>query len=344
MNLISAVVLSAVAVLSPLKPVTTIDLSSMGDSASDVAWVNDQEVLVALLHGGVARVSTDSKKVTMWVPQAELPAGSPYPEFVATDGKLVVVMGGGRRSFLFRTSDGKPIDSYGGGRLFPRGLAVVGGKAVYMGWIAGAGSDDTLKRGVLWTQLPGRDLSETPFHRVFGDEDALKQWRMTAPQYAGSVVALADGSVAVMSVAEPNIYRYRDGKLVEILGGGSDALLLDSVTLGKQYATDVQGRYADFLAKRLLLEDLVAVNGTGVAALVRFASNGYIGWELWYADKTGFPRKQPIEPKALGPFGHMRCESRKTRLACVTNFPGIQQANKPETAGANPRLLLFTLK
>jgi hypothetical protein len=147
-----------------------------------------------------------------------------------------------------------------------------------------------------------------------------------------------------MTVAEPNIYPYRDGKLIEVLGGGSNLLLLDSVRLGKEFATDVQGRYVSLVNKGLLLDDLVAVNGSGVAALVRSASNGYIGWELWQADKSGFSRKIPLEPKTLGPFGHMRCESRKTRLACVTNFPSIAQASKPETAGANPRLLLFNLK
>jgi hypothetical protein len=343
MGILSAVVLSAVAALSPLKHVTAIDLSSMGTSASDVAWLDDDTLLVALRDSGVVRVSASTKKVTKWLPLAEIPEGSPYPEFVATDGDLVVVMGGGKRHFVFRTKDGKKIDAYGGGPLFPRGLAVVGGKAVYMGWLAGVGDDDTLKRGVLWTQEPGKDMSQTPLHRVFGDENALQQWRMTAPGYAGAVVRLPDNSIAVESVAEPNIYRYRDGKLVEVLGGGSDLLLVDSVTLGKQYRMDVEGRYA-YLNKGRLLEDLVAVTGNGVAALVRSAANGYVGWELWEAGKSGFSRKIPLEPKSPGKFAHMRCESRKSKLACVTNFPGLQQANKPETSGANPRLLLFTLK
>ncbi|HUR80338.1 MAG TPA: hypothetical protein VM733_06210, partial [Thermoanaerobaculia bacterium] len=304
MGLISAVLLAAVTALSPLKPVTAIDLSPVGTIASDVAWLNDSEVLVALLHDGVARVSVDSKKITKWVPAGELPDGSPYSEFVSTDGNLVVVMGGGRRNLLFLDKNGKRLDHYGGGRLLPRGLAVVNGKAVVMGWLIGSvDDDDTLKRGVLWTQEPGKELSQTPMHRVFGDDNAVKQWRMTAPAYAGSVVTLADNSVAVMSVAEPNIYRYRDGRLIEVLGGGSNLLLLDSVRLGKEFATDVQGRYVSLINKGLLPDDLVALNGSGVAALVRSASNGSIGWELWQADKSGFSRKIPLEPKALGPFG-----------------------------------------
>lgn len=343
MGFLSAVLLSAIAAASPLKPVASIDLSSQGTFASDVAWLSDDEVLVALLHGGVARVAIGAKKVAQWVPQGELPGGAPYPELVATDGRLVMVLGAGNRSYMFRTRDGKYLDGYGGGRLYPRGVAVVDGKAIYMGWMGRAGDDSTLLRGVLWTQEPGEELSEHPIHRIFGGDDAVRRWRMTASPYAGSMVALPDKSVAVMTVAEPGIYRYRDGKLVEILGSGVDSLLLDSVKLTREYNVDVTARYVQLVNRGPMIDDLVATGGNGVAALVRVASNGTVGWELWYAAKSGFPRKVPLETKRLGPFGHMRCESRGMRLACVTNMPGMQQAGKPETAGANPRLLLFTL-
>lgn len=345
MGLFAAVLLTAVTALSPLKPVTTIDLSSQGSTASDVAWLNDDEVLVTLLLGNVARVSIGSKKVTQWVPRGELPDGFPYPEFIATDGELVMILGGGRRHYMFRSKDGKYLSSYGGGRLYPRGVAVVGGKALYMGWMGQAGENDTLRRGVLWTQAPDEDLSETPIHSIFGGADAVGRWRMTAPSYAGSMVALPDRSVAVMTVAEPGIYRYdRHGKLVEVLVSGVDSLLVDSVKLAREYNVDVNARYVQLVNRRPLIEDLVALPGNGIAALVRTAANGNVGWELWHAGKSGFTKKQPLETTRLGPFGHMKCESRGRRLACVTNLPGIQHAGKPETAGANPRLILFTLR
>jgi len=344
-HLLSALFLSAVTALSPLKPVTAIDLSSQGTFASDVTWLNDDEILVALLHGGVAKVSLGSKKVTRWVPEGELPDGFPYPELVSTDGNLVVIMGAGRRYFMFRTKDGKYISGYGGGRLYPRGLAVVDGKAVYMGWMGQAAENETLRRGVLWTQLPDKDVVETPIHRIFGDNDAVQRWRMTASPYAGAMVALPDRSIAVLTVAEPGIYRYdRTGKLMEVLGGGVDALMLDTPRLAREYNVDVNARYVQFVNRGPLVDDLVALPDNGVAALVRTAVNGKIGWALWHAGKTGFNRKQALDMTRLGPFGHMRCESRKTRLACVTDVPGMQHAGKPETAGTNPRLLLFTLK
>lgn len=343
-HLFSAVVLSVVTALSPLKPVTTVDLSSQGTYASDVTWLNDNELLVALLHGGVAKVSLSDKKVTPWVPEGELPDGFPYPELVATDGNLVVIMGAGRRYYMFRTKDGKHLSGYGGGRLYPRGLAVVDGKAVYMGWLAQAGEDETLRRGVVWTQGPDEDLVEKPIHRIFGDKDAVQRWRMTASPYAGAMVALPDRSIAVMTVAEPGIYRYdRTGKLMEVLGSGVDSLMLDTAKLAREYNVDVNARYVQLVNRGPLIDDLVALPDNGVAALVRTAANGKIGWELWHAGKAGFSRKQPLDLTRLGPFGHMRCESRKARLACVTDAPGMQHAGKPETAGTNPRLLLFTL-
>jgi hypothetical protein len=332
------------ATLAPLKPVTTIDLSSQGTFASDVTWLNDDELLVTLLHGGVAKVSLGSRKITQWVPLGEMPDGFPYPELVATDGNLVVVMGAGRRNYMFRTKDGKHLSGYGGGRLYPRGVAVVDGKAVYMGWMGRAGEDETLRRGVLWTQVPGQDVVETPIHRILGDNETVQRWRMTASPYAGAMVALPDRSVAVMTAAEPGIYRFdHTGKLVEILGSGEDSLMLDTPKIGREYNVDVTARYVQLLNRGPMLDDLVVLPGNGVAALVRTAANGQIGWTLWRADKSGFSRKQPLGVTREGPFGHMRCESRKSRLACVTDLPGMQHKGKPETAGANPRLFLFNL-
>jgi len=345
MGIWTALLFSAVTALPPLKPVATIDLSSQGTFATDVAWLGDDQVLIALLHGGVARVSLDSKQVTQWVPQGEPPNGSPATELVATDGKVVVVMGAGSRSFTFRNQHSKYVSGYSGGQLYPRGVAVVGGQAVYMGWMGRAGDDDTLRRGVLWTQSPGEsNLAETPIHRVFGGNDAVTRWRSSTPPYAGSVVALGDGSIAVMTVAEPGIYRYdRTGKLIETLAGGDDALVLDSMKLVKEYANDVRARYTDFINRRALVEDLVSLPGNRVGVLVRTADKDEIQWALWQAERSGFGRAIPLATKVPGPFAHMRCESRGQRLACVTNVPDAAQATKPETAGANPRLLLYQL-
>jgi hypothetical protein len=340
LGLVSAILLASMAALAPLKPVTSIDLSKQGSLASDVAWLDDDDVLVALIDGGVAKVSLKSKEASRWIPQGSLPGGTPYAELVATDGNVIVVMGGGNRNYMFRNRDRRYLYGYMGGRLNPRGVAVVGGKAIFMGWMGQAGTDETLRRGVLWTEAPGEPISETPMHRILGGDDKVARWRLTAHPYGGSMVALPDGSVAVMTSAEPGIYRYHNGRLAEVLASGVDSLILDSQRVAHDYAMDVEGRYTQVLNRQKTIDDLVATP-QGIAILVRSAASGMIGWELWRVGPKDVVSRQPLGLEVRGPFAHMRCEARAERLACVTNLPDAAQAKKPETAGANPRLIVF---
>src|SRR5256885_16765397 len=96
--MLAALLLGSVLALPPLKPAANVDLSSQGELASDVAWLDDDHLLVALAHGGVAEVALKPKAaVTKWLPEGPLPSGAPYAEIIATDGDLVVVMSGGER-------------------------------------------------------------------------------------------------------------------------------------------------------------------------------------------------------------------------------------------------------
>lgn len=339
---IASLILAAAVTAAPLKPVHTINLSSHGTAASDVAWLNDDEVLVALIKGGVARVSTKKSAVSKWLPQGELPGGAPLPELIATDGNLVVVMGGSRRAFAFRTTDGKPIFGYQEGSLFPRGVAVSGGKAFYLGWMTRSGTSEDQQRGALWTQAPKGALSEHPVHRVISSSDALARWRLTMFPYAGSTVALPDGSIAVMTSAEPGIFRYdRNGRLLEVLGSGIEELVFPSNRMTKGYGTQVIARYRDFLDRQPTIDDLVATPG-GVSILVRTATKDQkVSWQLWKAGRTDVERIQPLGVTANGPIAHMKCDARGMRLACVTNLPTPAQAAQPGPAGSNPTLFLF---
>jgi hypothetical protein len=340
-NLAFVLLASAVA-LAPLQPSAAIDLAAHGSAAADVAWINDEEVLVVLTEGGVVRVSVKSKKASVWVPKGSLPDGSPYPELVATDGRLVVIMGGGMRHAMFRTIEGKYLYGYHGGALMPRGLAVTHGKAFALGWLTKIGTTADQQRGALFPQTPGSEVQESPIHRML-TEEGLQRWRLTAHPYGGSAVALADGSVALVTSAEPGVYRYdRNGKLLEVLGSGIDDLIVDSVALVKSYGQDVDGRYRQLLNRQPTIDDLVATPG-GVAILVRIASGPNVGWELWTVGRADIVSRQPLEPKRRGPFGHMKCESRGKRLACVTNLPGAEAARVSKTAGLAPRLFLYQL-
>jgi hypothetical protein len=333
---------ASVASSAPLKPAAEIALSKHGALASDVAWINDDALLVALIKGGVVRVTPSTKKVKVWLPEGPLPDGSPYAELVATDGETVVVTSGNRRHAVFRTMKGKHLFGFYDGPLMPLGLAVSNGKAFMSGWLTKVGTDADQQRGALFVHTPPDEMPHPPLHRI-QTEDGLKRWRRTAPPYGGSVVAMPDGSVALITSAEPGVYRYdRDGKLAEVLGSTVDSLLVDSVSLGQSYAQDVAGRYTQFLNRQPIIDDLVATP-SGPAILVRIASGDHIGWELWTVNQTEVTSRQPLEPKRLGPFGHMRCEARGRRLACAVNLPDAEDARVPKTSGSNPRLLLYQL-
>lgn len=340
MNLIT-LLLAAAATLTPLKPVQTVSLSAHGSAAADVAWLNDTEVLVALIKGGVLRVSTRTGKAEVWSAEGPLPGGSPYAELVATDGNLVVVAGGGRRNVAFRKADGTYLYGYMSGRLLPRGLAVDGGRAYLQGWMMKSMADEEQQKGALWTELPGEELGAAPLHRVLSSGEALARWRLTMHPYGGATVALPDHSVAVISSAEPGVFRYdASGKLLGVLGTGLSSLVVDSPRLAKDFGMDVIGRYREVLNRQPTIDDLV-VTPRGLAILARMARGEHIQWELWRVGPSDVASVQPLEPQANGPIGHMKCESRGKRLACVTNLPNPKDAGEPGPAGSNPTLLLY---
>lgn len=340
---LTAFVLAAAVTLAPLKPAQTIDLSKHGVGAADVTWLSDRDLLVALAKGGVVRVSLDGPRVTEWLPQGEIPHGVPSPELIATDGDLVVVMGGGRRNYVFRKRDGTHVDGHTGGPLNPRGLAVARNTAFYIGWVTRMGTSEDQQRGVLWSQPAGKPLIDRPIHRIVSDGDALARWRLTMHPYAGSMVALDDGSIAVITSAEPGIYRYdADGKLAGILGSGIESLVVDSPALVKSYGRDVVGRYDAILDRQPSIEDLVAAP-EGLAILVRVADGPRIQWQLWYPGASEVKGIQPLEPKLHGPIAHMKCEARRDRMACVTNRPDAEQARQPGPAASNPTLFVYRL-
>jgi len=344
MPILLAPLILAASTLLPLKPIQTIDLSAQGSAVSDVAWLNDDEVLVALMIGGVSKVATRTCKVSMWVPIGAPPDGVPHAELIDADGDLVVVMAGNWRSFSFRKADGSYLQEYEGGALFPRGLAVSRGKAFYLGWVTPKNTDADQQSGVLWTQTATQPMAGRPLHRIVSGPDALARWRKTMHPYGGSVVTLADGTIALMTSAEPGIFHYdQNGRLLEVLGSGIDELILDSSRMIGSYGRDVVGRYHDFLDRQPTIDDLVATP-SGVEILVRQAAkDSTIAWQLWTPNRTDVEKVQLLDVKANGPIGHMKCDARGMRLACVTNLPTVEQASHPGLAGSNPTLFLFNL-
>lgn len=341
--MIPALALVAATLLSPLAPATRVPLAELGSAASDVTWINDREVLVALIQGGVIKVAVDSGKAARWMPEGELPSGVPFAELIDADERVVAVGGGGKAWIAFLTPDRKYLDGASGGRLYARGLAVSGGQAYVSGWISRMQTDADQQKGALWRHHPGDALADRPIHRIVSGDVALDRWRKTMHPYGGSVVALADGSIAVSTSAEPGIYRYdRSGKLLEVLGSGVDEVVVDSTRLVK-YGQDIFGRYREVLDKQPSIDDLIATPG-GVAYLIRTSANGKVSWQLWYPNRTEIVRKQPLTLTVNGPVAHMKCDARGKRLACVTNLPTPEQAKQIGGAGSQPMLFIFSLQ
>jgi hypothetical protein len=345
LTFLTVALLASTLTLPPLKPVKVIDLSAQGDRPGDVAWLNDDEVLVTLIRGGVVRVSAKTGKSSVWLPIGPMPDGAPFPEYIATDGKLVVIVAGGSPSAMFRSAQGKYLFGYTGSPLYFRGLAVSGGKAFFMGWMTRSGTTADQQRGALFVQTAPDTLGETPIHRVVSSKESLARWRLTMSQYAGAAVALPDGSIAIVTSAEPGVFRYdRKGKLKEVLGSSVDSLIVDSKRLVQTGGQDIVARYKDDLNLQPAIDDLVATPG-GLAILVRVASNAAandeIEWELWTVGAGDITRRQALAKKRNGPFGHMKCEARGTRMACITAMPSVEEAGDIKTAGANPTLMIF---
>jgi hypothetical protein len=143
-----------------------------------------------------------------------------------------------------------------------------------------------------------------------------------------------------MTEAEPGIYRYSaSGKLLKVLGSELKQLVLDTTELVARYGEreELTNRYAKLINLQPTVEDLVSTP-LGLAVLVRVAGRERIGWQLWYVEQAGRPRTVLL-PGRVGPLGHMRCEARDARMACVGSFPRAEDAGKER-----PQLLIYDLK
>lgn len=338
--LLPAIAVSAHAgeIPSRISPQSAIELSEIAAQPTDVAWI-DEHSLAVTSPSGTWRIflEEDPRHVV-------LDSSVRSSEIVASDGERVFVSGASVSGFSW-FSPGSPEDDRASGsiqRFYPRDAAVLDGEVFYLGW-RGRPSGKSEERGVLW-KMRDRDLAPEPLHQIEGGGDAVLRWRRSSSPYAGAVVAEPGGTIAVITEAEPGIYRYRpDGELVVKIAGDLGELVLDTVLLVERYAgrDDLRDRYTKLINLQPTVEDLVTTP-YGVAILVRKAGRERVAWELWFVEKKGRPRVT-LSPGRLGPFGHMRCEGRGTRVACVGSFPDPGDAGDLATQATNPRLLIYEI-
>jgi len=326
------------AILSPR--LTTALPPAVGRFAADVAWESADALLIAG-ERGIVRYSLRTRAVEPLVPTSPLPDGLPDPTALASDGRSVVAssslaIGG----YSLRLADHKRLSALRV-HLLPLDVAVRGSRACVLGFRVADQSSDAVWCGPVeksWTKY-------APVHRIASGAEHFRQaWSFNR----SSAIAMADdGSLAVITNAEPGVFRYAaDGKKLETLGRTFDELVFPAT--GEQrrlFASDVLERYRLLLNTQPLIEDLV-LTPKGPAIVVRVANKdkNRIRWELWWprADERRVA-PTPLGIERIGPLGHLQCDARGTSLACVGSHPDAKQAADFRTAEHVPYLWLFEL-
>lgn len=328
----------AAATTATLPPRSAIALRpAVGRFVFDVAWENPDAVLMAS-DEGVQRYSLRTRAVDRLVSTADLPDGLPIPEAVASDGTTVEItssltMGG----YSMRLANRKRIAAQRV-RLRPLDVAVRGSRACVLGFTMKEQTNEAAWCGPvdkLWT-------SYQPIHRLTSGE---RIFRNSLSRLGGAIAIGDDGSVMVVTTAEPGVFRYApDGKLLERSGQSFDELMLPAMReLGTRFGGDVPGRYRMVLNTQPILEDLV-LTPRGPALVVRIAEKERVRWELWWPRSDGRtvpPTRLGID--RIGPYGHLQCDARGRSLACVGSLPDRKQAADFDLAERAPHLWIFEL-
>lgn len=324
--------------LAGLIVASTIPLpGTIGRYASDVTWESAYAVLIAS-NLGVHRYSLRTRTVERLISAAPLPDGVPDPEAVASDGATVKVISGiAMGSYSMRLADRKRLIAQRI-RFVPLDVAVRGERACVLAHETRRKTNEVVFCGKINEFWP----KYTPVHRLTSGERIFPHAMLGL---AGAIALDADGSLTVITSAEPGVFRYApDGKLIEKSGESFDELVITAMReIPARFAGDIAGRYRLLLNTQPIIDDLV-LTPRGPAIVVRVAEKERIRWELWWPRAHGRlvpPTRLAIE--RLGPYGHLRCDARGTSLACVGSMPDRRNAADPMAAEHAPHLWIFEL-
>lgn len=312
--------------------------SAMGRSATDVAWESADGLLIATGEG-VHRYSLRDRTVLKILPVTPLPDGLPDPMAIASDGTALVAassigMGG---AYAMQLRDRKRIFAQRG-RFMPLDASVRGQRVCLLAFQFHEKSNEAVWCGALnegWSKYK-------PVHRLRSGE---KIFRDAWDRFGGAIAVGEDGSLAVITSAEPGVFRYApDGTLIETTGQSFDQLVLTAMReMRSFFAGDVEGGYRLILNTQPIIDDLV-LTPRGPAIVVRIAEKERTRWELWWprADgRTVPPTRLGID--RIGPFGHIQCDARGSSLACVGSKPDRKQAADFHISESAPYLWIFEL-
>jgi hypothetical protein len=316
--------------------------ATMGSYANAVAWESPQTLLIAT-ERGVFRFSIGDRKATLLLSGAPLPDGLPEPSAIATDGAtLVAASMRSYGSFSLRLRDQKRLIAQRTLKLLD--VAVHGSRACVIG-CATSGEPGTSTALAFCGAINDGWGDYKPLHRLRSGEEARDVFAAAAWGISGSIAMGDDGSIAVVTAAEPGVYRYSpSGELLEVLGASLDQYVIritpDVLT---RFATDVLNRYRLLLNTQSLVDDLV-ITSRGPALVVRIAGVEKVRWALiWPLRNGGASPPLRLGIDRLGPYGHMRCAANGTQLACVGSKPPRKQDAVSASSERHPHLWLIEL-
>ena len=224
-------------------------------------------------------------------------------------------------------------------KLLPHDVAVRGQRTCLLAFQMSGEANDT----AVWCGGVRESWEKyKPVHRL---SSGVQIFRDSFPRQSGAVAMGEDGSVTVITSAEPGVFHYApDGKLIEKTGQSFDELVLTAMReLRTRFAGDVDGRYRLLLNTQPIIEDLV-LTPRGPAIVVRIADRERTRWELWWprADGRAVPPTR-LGIDRIGPFGHIQCDARGSSLACVGSKPDPKQASDFHISEFAPYLWIFEL-
>ena len=195
------------------------------------------------------------------------------------------------------------------------------------------------RNGALWSGKVGAKWETFRLlHRV--SDEATDSLRSCFPPYGGAVVIQRDGTIAMITAAEPGVQRFRsDGTKLQPLGKGLSELVPANMSdIREHFFADVNGRYSEVLNQQPIADDLVETSA-GLAIVVRSVTAGSVSWELWFPGPGGGNRRRlrlaVDDRRTVG--GHLRCHGRGRKLACL--FGKQIDANSAD----KPHLMVFDL-
>ena len=303
--------------------------------ASSVAWRDDGTLLIGA-RSGVFAYDPRADETTPLVPAEAPPKGIPRVIGLDSDGRNLVAFNLDFSDLVADVTTGRIASSRREMALEIADIAIRGRNVAVLGFPLRL---KTSEYAQLWVGEAGAPWETyRPLHPISAENDEIVRYAI-AP-VGGAVTFAKDGTIAMISPAEPGVFRYRiDGAPLPTLGKELRELVvprMKEATFG--HRADMEGRYREILNKQPLVDDLIDTPD-GLAIVVRRWSEGAVAWELWFPDAQTLRRRIVLSVRDPGVAGgHLRCSAKGPSIACT--FGSIAPAGQPWT----PQLAIFDLR